>query len=139
MELNPQAVIKTLRDAEHSAANGNWYQVQQGCRQVLGAIAKDPSYAGVIQCEFDKAMGGHRIRIHHGPAEAGYDTWAFHYRWASDAAEFAVFLQELGYEWDAQTKYRNEGEEQLALALLAEERNDELQLERAEWLERNNM
>jgi len=137
MELNPQSVIKTLRDAEHSAATGNWYQVQQGCRQVLEAIAKDPNYAGVIQYEQDSI--GYRVRLHHGPANAGYDTWAFQFRWVSDIAEFVVFLQELGYEWDGQTKYRNAGEEQLALALLAEERNDELQLEKAEWLERNNL
>lgn len=126
MKLNrtAQSIIPALQQASHMAQAGSWQVVQQICRQVLEAIAV--AEPGVIQ--YEKSIGGYRIRVHH---QAGYDTWGFHFRWLSDAAEYVALLNEIGFEWE-----NEEMSDQFIIDVLEEEKNDEIQIEKAEWLER---
>lgn len=131
MELDQVIITETLVSAVHHSRQQDWLVVQQLCRQVLEAIAKDPRYYGKIQ--YNNELGAHHVNLSHA---ARYCVWGFHFRWASHAVEYAAFLQELGYEWDQDISDRNKGEEALALALLDEEKNDEIALAKAEALER---
>lgn len=126
LKLTPKDIIDTLHKAEHYADTQSWGVVQQLCRQVLEAIAASEGYTGMIQ--YERSTAGYRVRIVNKPT--GYTTWGFHFRWLSDAAEYVAMLQEIGYDWESE-----ELSQSFAQDLMAEEKNDVTQLEKAEWYE----
>ena len=130
MTFNTQKAIQILQGVAAAVSTNSLGVAQTECRKLLVMINRERP--GVVQ--YERSTTGYRLRVHHGPLDGGYDTWGFQFRWVEDALEWLGYLQELGYEWENDAMA-----EQLAHDVLAEQKNDDEMLERANWIEEHDM